>query len=375
MNGLDTAIREADAAAYVVYASSQDANMRYLTRFRTTDPVVYIRKPGERGTLIVPQMEYERAVRESPAAVITRSDAGLLDFIKEGDSRMRATARMIAGQAGGPVLVPAQFPLGLARELEAFCPVLLDAGTVESMRAVKTSDEMDRIRTVQRAAEQAIDLAVTLIRKSRGNGGILVLDGEPLTSERVKTEMHRFLFGAGCRAVDTIVSCGGDTALPHHAGSGPLQEDEPIVIDIFPQDEASGYHADMTRTVVKGEAAAEIIEMHRAVREAKALGESMLRPGVSGAEVYQRVVDFFGEQGYESTTEGFLHSLGHGIGLEVHERPFLGPQGETLSAGNVVTVEPGLYYRGIGGVRIEDLGALDGQGFRRFTRYGEELLI
>ncbi len=372
---LDTAIREAGACAYVTYGSSADANTRYLTRMQTTDPVVFIKRPGERGRLIVPQMEYERAVRESSAAVVTRSDAGFFEHIKAGESRLRATAHMIVDQAGGSVLVPERFPLGLAREIESFAPVLLDAGTVESMRAIKSAEEIERIRAVQRATEAAMDHALTLIRSARSRGGILYHGDEPLTSESVRAGMHRLLLGYGCRGTETIVACGADTALPHHVGSGPLAEGEPIVIDIFPQDELNGYHADMTRTVVKGEPTPEIREMYDAVRDAQQMASQRIRPGVSGADLYQMVVDFFREHGYATDTQGFVHSLGHGVGLEVHEEPSLGPTGGNLAVGNVVTVEPGLYYTGIGGVRLEDMGAVSADGFDLFTHYPMELQL
>ena len=376
MNGLDFAIRDAGAAAYAAYGSSADAGVRYLTRFRTTDPVVYVQKPGERGMIVVPQMEHERAVRESIAAVVTRADAGYLEYIKAGEPRWRATAHMIADLADGPVLVPANFPLALARELESFRPVLLDAaGAVEGMRAVKTPEEIERIRAVQQVTEIAMERGLALIRSSIPKGGILRRDGRPLTSEAVRAEMHAVLLAHGCRGVETIVSCGPDPALPHSAGAGPLLEDEPIVIDIYPQDEATGYHADMTRTVVKGEPSPAIREMYDAVRDAKTLSASMLRAGAVGADLYHAVVEFFRDRGYESDTRGFIHSLGHGVGLEVHEEPSLGPQGGPLAAGNVVTVEPGLYYPGTGGVRLEDMGAVTVTGFDRFTQYEEELTL
>ncbi|WP_292405877.1 MULTISPECIES: M24 family metallopeptidase [unclassified Methanoculleus] len=376
MNGLDSAIRDAGAAAYAAYGASVDANVRYLTRFRTSDPVVYMQKSGERGMIVVPQMEHERAVRESTAAVVTRADAGYLEYIKAGESRWRATAHMIADLAGGPVLVPATFPLALARELESFHPVFVDAAnTVEGMRAVKTPEEIERIRSVQRVTEAALDRGLSLIRASIPRGGLLRRDGAPLTAEAVRTEMHTFLLAHGCRGVDTIVSCGLDTALPHNAGAGPLREDEPIVIDIYPQHEQTGYYADMTRTVVKGEPSPEIREMYEAVRDAKTLGISMIRAGATGADLYQAVVEFFCDRGYESDTRGFIHSLGHGVGLEIHEEPSLGPHGGALVAGNVVTVEPGLYYPGTGGVRLEDMGAVTETGFDRFTQYGEELTL
>ncbi len=376
MNGLDSAIRERGAAAYAAYGSSIDANVRYLTRFRTTDPVVYVQKPGERGMIVVPQMEHERAVRESTAAVVTRAHAGYLDYIKAGEPRWRATAHMIADLAGGPVLVPANFPLALARELESFHPVVLDErGAVEAMRAVKTPEEIEHIRSVQRATEAAMEHGIALIRSSVPKGGILHRDSAPLTSEAVRAEMHAYLLAHGYRGVDTIVSCGPDTALPHNAGTGPLREDEPIVIDVYPQDELTGYHADMTRTVVKGEPSPAIREMYEAVRDAKGHAASMLRAGAVGADLYRATVEFLRDCGYESNTQGFTHSLGHGVGLEVHEEPSLGPQGGALVAGNVVTIEPGLYYPGTGGVRLEDMGAVTETGFDRFTQYREELTL
>ena len=376
MNGLDSAIRDAGAAAYAAYGSSADANVRYLTRFRTTDPVVYVQKEGERGMIVVPQMEYERATRESTAAVVTRAHAGYLDYIKAGEPRWRAAAHMIADLAGGPLLVPANFPLALARELESFHPVMLDErGAVEGMRAVKTPEEIEWIRAAQRATEGAMERGIALIRNSVPRGGILHHNGVPLTSEAVRTEMHTYLLAHGYRGTDTIVSCGLDTALPHSAGTGPLQENEPIVIDIYPQDELTGYHADMTRTVVKGEPSSAIREMYEAVRDAKSHAASMLRAGVTGADLYRATVELFRDRGYESNTQGFIHSLGHGVGLEVHEEPSLGPQGGILAARNVVTIEPGLYYPGTGGVRLEDMGAVTATGFDRFTQYREELTL
>ena len=376
MNKLDSAIRDAGAAAYVAYGSSVDADVRYLTRFRTGDPIVYVKRPDERGILIIPQMEHERAVRESIAAVVTRADAGFLEYIKAGESRWRAAAHMIADLAAGPVLVPATFPLALARELESFHPVILDgAGTVGAMRAIKAPDEIEQIRSVQRATEEAMERGIALIRGSTPKGGILLRNGQPLTAEAVRTEIHVHLLTRGCRGADTIVSCGPDTALPHNLGTGPLLEGEPIVIDIFPQDELSGYYADMTRTVAKGEPSPEIRDMYEAVRDAKALGASRVRAGVTGADLYHAVVEFFSDHGYESSTQGFIHSLGHGVGLEVHEEPSLGPRGGALAAGNVITIEPGLYYPGIGGVRLEDMGAVAETGFDRFTQYEEELII
>ena len=181
--------------------------------------------------------------------------------------------------------------------------------------------------------------------------------------------MHCVLLEHGCCAEDTIVSCGEDTAIPHMTGTGPLRADEPIIIDLFPVHEKSGYYADMTRTFVKGEPSPEILEMYTALREAKQLAISRVKSGVSGADLYQLVVDFFKERGYDSDTRGFVHNLGHGVGLQMHELPTVGPSGKPLETGNVITIEPGLYYPDIGGVRLEDIGAVTKKGFDNFTSF------
>jgi Xaa-Pro aminopeptidase len=144
---------------------------------------------------------------------------------------------------------------------------------------------------------------------------------------------------------------------------------------MFPKSETTGYYSDMTRTVSKGEPDEKIREMYAAVLDAKRLAISHIKAGVSGADVYQSVVDFFKDQGYESTTRGFVHNLGHGLGLQVHELPTLGAAGSTLRAGHVITVEPGLYYPGIGGVRLEDMGEVTKKGFSSFTAVPEDLVV
>jgi Xaa-Pro aminopeptidase len=375
MDPLSDAVKRSGADAYVVYASSRDADMRYLTHFTTSDPFVFFKKPGSRGVIIVSQMEIGRAEREAAAAVMTRTQAGLPDILKTEQDPYRATAKMIAGQVGKKILVPPDFPVALANTLNEYCTVLVDTGTVRSMRAKKRKDEIQALRNVQKATEKAMGLAVSLIKRASVKKGILFIDKRPLTAEYIKFSMHTLLLQYGCAAVDTIVSCGGETAIPHMTGTGPLSSGEPIVIDLFPVSEKSGYYADMTRTVVKGEPSPEILEMYTVLHEAKRIGISMVKAGVSGADVHQSVVDFFKDHGYESNSRGFIHNLGHGVGLQVHELPTVGPAGKELVSGNVITIEPGLYYPGVGGVRLEDIGVVTKTGFENFTRFPEELIV
>jgi Xaa-Pro aminopeptidase len=375
MDLLSDAVKTSGADAYVVYASSRDADMRYLTHFTTSDPFVFIKKPGERGVIIVSQMEIGRASREATAAVMTRTQVGLPDILKTEKDPYRATAKMIAGQVGKKILVPPDFPIALANTLSEYCTILVDKGTVRLMRAKKSKNEILLMKNVQRATEKAMDLAVSLIKKASVKKGTLYVDKKPLTAEYIKFSMHSLLLQLGCSAVDTIVSCGEDTAIPHITGTGPLKSGEPIVIDLFPVEEISGYYTDMTRTVVKGEPSTAILDMYIALREAKKFGISRVKAGVSGADIHQTVVDFFKDQGYESNSRGFIHNLGHGVGLQVHELPTVGPAGKALVSGNVITIEPGLYYPGIGGVRLEDIGVVTKTGFENFTVFPEELIV
>jgi Xaa-Pro aminopeptidase len=375
MDALDRSLQKSSAKAFVMIGSSENADMRYITRFITTDPIVYIRKTGDQGVIIVSDMEYERAARESIVGAVSRAEAGLLRIMDKEKDRWRAYAAMIHNYVDGEVLVPPDLPYALGRYLSDFTPVHLDTGTIPSMRAKKKSAEISDIREVQTATETAMNTAMAMIRRSKPKKRILYHDGEPLTSEKIRNAMHIYLLSQGYLAQDTIVSCGTDTAVPHIAGSGPLVPDEPVVIDIFPRSIRSGYFTDMTRTVVKGTPSPEILEMYSAVKEAQDIAAEKFRPGATGAEVHQSVVDFFHDHGYDSGREGFIHNLGHGVGLDVHELPVVGPSGGKLQRGNVVTNEPGLYYSSIGGVRLENIGVITRTGLDCLTRFPRELVI
>jgi len=240
---------------------------------------------------------------------------------------------------------------------------------------VKSDEEIAAIGRVQEATEAAMGGAIASIRSARVKKGILYRGRTPLTSETLQREVAVALLERGCRAVDTIISCGEDSAIPHIRGAGPLREGASIILDIFPQDEETGYTADMSRTVVKGEPPEQVQDMFDAVLGAQALAASLVRPGATGAEIHGRVVEYFKDKGFESNTTGFIHNLGHGVGLEVHELPVLGPGGGELAPGNVITLEPGLYYPGIGGVRLEDMGVVTRDGFRDLTKMPKVLRV
>ncbi|HLY21655.1 MAG TPA: M24 family metallopeptidase, partial [bacterium] len=208
------------------------------------------------------------------------------------------------------------------------------------------------------------------------------LDGEPLTSERIKAEMQRVFLAHGTVADEFIVASGAQGAVGHDMGSGPIAADLPAVFDLWPRDTATAVYTDMTRTYVVGEVPDEIREYHRLCKEALDRTTEAAKPGVNGRALMQIACDLFAEHGYptqltkkpgEVLDSGFFHGLGHGVGLEVHERPRLSVTGDDLIPGDVITLEPGLYRAGYGGVRLEDILLVTDDGVETVTQYPYDL--
>ncbi|HJJ36864.1 MAG TPA: Xaa-Pro peptidase family protein [Methanocorpusculum sp.] len=375
-------LNQQDCDAYVIYDSAENCDMRYLSGFLASDPYLYLCKRDGAECLIVASMEELRATREARCPVISRTSAGFTKYIEDGCKADEAAAKMLKSYCAGTpdakcrILVPYSMPAGFARALSAETDVVIDTDTVTQMRAVKTPEELAMILAVQKENERGVHLAVDTIRKAdidENNG--LIFEDKPLTSEMIRTILHETFYEHGLEDRDTIISCAGDTALPHARGEGQLRAYQPIVMDVFPRGN-NGYFADMTRTVSKGKPSDEICAMYKAVHDAKELALNMIRPGITGAEVHNAVAEYFKTCGYETAgTSGFIHSLGHGVGLAIHESPSLSPRGETLVPGNVVTIEPGLYYPGTGGVRLEDMGVVTESGFDTFTTFEEDLIL
>jgi Xaa-Pro aminopeptidase len=208
------------------------------------------------------------------------------------------------------------------------------------------------------------------------------VDGEPLTCERIKRVIEDVFADHEVEGSDMIVAHGPQTAVGHNMGSGQIAPNEPIVFDLFPRDKATGCYSDMTRTYVVGEPSDEVKEWHALVKRALETSTAEVKPGVNGTALFQQVCDQFHEAGYktqlnkepgEVLEDGFIHSLGHGVGLEVHELPSLGRSGHDLVPGDVVTIEPGLYRSGHGGVRLEDIVLVTKDGYEVLTDYPYDL--
>lgn len=352
----------------------------YATGLRAPDPFLLL-VAGKKRHLVVSALEAARARRVCPAAVLHTP----ADLFGPGDPRRRslgAQAAALAKKLGvRAVAAGPWFPFGIACALErAGVHVRLAAAPPFPERARKSPREIACIAESQRAAAAALRAAVRVIRAAAiSRTGVLKHAGKPLTAERLKGLIARTLQARGCSAEGTIVAVGPQGARPHDTGSGPLRAGVPIVLDIFPRNLETGYWGDLTRTVVRGRAPEPVRRMHRAVRAAQRLALAMLRPGVAGRAVHRAVEGFFRRAGFETVLapagreRGFIHSLGHGVGLDIHEAPGLRPEPGRLAAGHVVTVEPGLYIPGLGGVRIEDTVVVTRTGHKILASFPRKL--
>ena len=282
------------------------------------------------------------------------------------------------------VVVPANFPVARADALrKAGIEVRPDQEFFDDRRRVKNAAELAGIRRAQKAGEAGLRAGLELLRRASASGSGLTVDGQPLTCELIKEHVDRAFAEHGAAAEESIVSHGSQTAVGHDSGSGTVESGDVVLFDLFPRDRESACYADMTRTVVVGgEPSEEIREYHRLCKEALDRSIAMIRPGVNGRDVHVMVADFFHEHGQptgmhkapgEVLRDGFYHGLGHGVGLEVHEQPGLGRIGQPLVAGDVITLEPGLYRHGYAGVRLEDLILVTEDGCENLTDFPYDL--
>ena len=379
---------EANAQDVLIWADSEsDSDLYHATGFLVPDPLAYLELNGEK-VLLVRDLEYGRALRESrvdrvvsttPYEEALRSEGKtphpelIIDrFLRDGPARG-------ASGSGRRFLVPERFPLGMAeklRELGWRLAVREDPFFPE--RTIKTDEEVGRIRRSQQDAEAAMERVRELLARSAIRDGILHIDGAPLTAEAVRFEALKLLLERGSIGLEMIVAGGEQGCDPHQRGSGPLPANETIIVDIFPRSLETRYWGDITRTFVRGKASGEVKRLYRDVLDAQELALGLLRSGAEGQAIHQAVTDFFTSRG-DATEErdgrktGFIHGTGHGVGLDIHELPRMGKIGTRLEAGNVVTVEPGLYYPGVGAVRIEDLVVVTDDGHRSLTTFPKSL--
>ncbi len=372
----------------LVAESERDADMLYAVRAFVPDPFIWLRGPnGARPLVVVGDPEVNRLRAEAPHCRIASYSTFERRWLKD-EERTRATftdvlARVLKERRIRKVTVSERFPLGLAKGLRrAGLKVRLREGPVFPERRVKTPDEVKKISAALVMAEVGMAEGIHALRRSRvGKGRRLILNQAPLTSERLRAIIDTAVLQAGGTPSRTIVAGGKQACEPHEPGHGPLFADQPIVIDVFPRSQRTGYHGDVTRTVVKGRASERVRSMYAVVQEAQEAAFKRLRPGLAGGALHREVEALFLARGFPTERRpgcmcGFLHGTGHGVGLEIHEAPRLAAASEdVLEPGNVVTLEPGLYYPGEGGVRLEDVVWVGRGGARNLTQFEKELEI
>lgn len=373
-------------AFLMVSESSHNADMYYATGFLAVDSFIYLYSKEEH--LIVSDMEMGRAKKESKIKdVIPASKFGLMEKMKKlkdvDSAYCEMCAEILHSFNAKRINVPNNFPVQLAdclrKEGLEIIPV---KSPFRELREVKKEHEIKAITNAQRAGEKALDEGLAAIRNASIRNGVLWNGERPLSTEDVRARIEKSLLSDGCEAPDIIIACGKGSSDPHWQGEGDLLSDEPIVIDMVPRAKKERYYSDMTRTVMRGTPDDDLTNMYVAVLESQAAAIKKIKAGVTGSEIHGLVCDVLEERGFETSrgksgefTEGFIHSTGHGVGLDIHEGPNLSENGKELRAGSVITVEPGLYYKDKGGVRLEDVVVVTAKGCKNLTIFEKNLVL
>jgi len=362
----------------IIAASEQCPDLLYATGFFAPDPFLFLEKNGKR-MIVLNDLEIDRGRAQARVdEVVSYSDIARRLPKSAVSSFAEIAIRFLAEQKVRKALVPASFPLGLACELtKAGITLVPQSGLFWKEREFKTDAELKLMRRALAITEAGLERAMEVLRTTDlGPGNKLRRSGRLLTSEILRTEIDSAVLRAGGQPANTIVAGGDQACDPHERGSGPLLAHSLIILDIFPRDARSGYFGDMTRTVVRGRASEAQRRLWETVRKAQTLAIKSMKPGSDGGKIHDAVKDYFTLNGYPTEIRngrqtGFFHGTGHGLGLEIHEEPRFART--VFKPGQVITVEPGLYYPGLGGVRIEDVVTVTETGVRMLSRFPKEL--
>src|SRR4051794_935589 len=373
----------------LMYADSyRSPELRHEVPIGIPDPFLYAEKDGVKH-IAIGAMEIPRLSELGLFELHPSEEFGVDELLRSGLSypevRQQVVLRAVKALGVTSAIVPETFPLWLADNLRADgVELTVDSDFFDERRRVKTDAELEGMRRAQRAAEAGMDAARDLLRRAQQNGGEeLAVDGEALTVERIKAAMSQAFAAHGTTADDFIVAPGPQGAVGHDMGSGPVRAGVPIVIDIWPRDNESFMYCDMTRTFVVGDVPDDVREWHRLTKEALDRAISEIKDGADSRAIYDGTCEIYEAAGHPTQrtkepgkplSNGFFHGLGHGVGLEVHEAPGMGMASKLpLKAGDVVTVEPGCYKQGYGGVRLEDLVLVTADGAENLTQYPYDL--
>jgi len=370
-------------ATLIIASSESDSNLFYATRFMAPDPFIYLEVAG-RKILVMSDLELDRAKKEASVDEIISSTSIVSRLKKRGESKINSTKIvdfLLKDRDIKKLLVPGDFPIQYADTFRAAgYEIQVGKDPFYPQRMIKSKDEVEAIAKTLRHTEQAIEAAISILKRSKIKGKYLIHRGKRLTSEDIKQVINVSLMEAGCIAAHTIVSCGKQCVDPHDQGSGPFLAHQSIIMDVFPHSSGKRYFADTTRTVVRGKASAKLKKMYHAVAEGQEIAFRQIRHGAHGKKIHTDISNYFESLGFKTGTigkriQGFFHGTGHGVGLDIHEPPRISIVDDVLKAGQVVTVEPGLYYADAGGVRLEDMVLVTKTGCRNLSKLPKVLEI
>ncbi|MCE0484733.1 MAG: M24 family metallopeptidase [Methylacidiphilales bacterium] len=367
------------SARLMCAASGHDADLLYATHFYADDPFVWWEVAGKQHMALTP-LEIDRARPVVARAAKVRLHAiGEFLPVKAKDLSAWAVITGLARQFQiKSFVVPEQFPAGLLENLRhAGLKITVSHEPFFPQRRVKTKEEVAALTTALRVAETGLRRGIEVLKASRPDKrGFLKWAGHPLTSERLRAEMDSAVLHAGGTPANTIVAGGDQGCDPHERGHGPLRANETIVLDIFPRHARNHYFGDLTRTVVRGRASEALRKQYATVQSGKRWVMKQMRDGTDGTALQKELIERFWNAGYPTEQRkgrwvGMFHGVGHGLGLDLHEAPRFASG--KLFSGLSITVEPGLYYPGVGGVRIEDVVIVGKTGVHNLTKFEEEL--
>jgi Xaa-Pro aminopeptidase len=371
-----------DTARLIVAASETDPDMLYATRFWAPDPFIFLQRNGKR-TLVLSDLEIDRGRKQADAdefVMFSEVEREVQGTSKAAPPYEKVLAHFLRKRGVRSAVVPANFPLGYAEELATNkIRVRATNGLFWPQREAKTDKEVEMMRRALRITETGLRRAIDVLRSSQpGAGKRLRWTGKTLTSEMLRAEIDSAILRAGGVPTGTIVAGGDQACDPHERGHGPLYADSLIILDVFPRDAKTGYFGDMTRTVLRGRASDAQRKLWDTVKAGQSLALKRIKAGVDGMIIHKAIQEFFAGRGFPTEIRdgrrvGFFHGTGHGLGLEIHEHPRL--QKVVLKDRQVLTVEPGLYYPGLGGVRLEDVALVTKTGSKILSRFPKQLEI
>jgi Xaa-Pro aminopeptidase len=362
---------------------SKNSDLLWFTGFNASDPFPVFSAQGKRIGLI-PLLEVGRAKKESHLDEILNLTEIIKDLRKTNPRAGVADAIVLAALNEGieAFRVPEEFPVGLYNHLQSLGLKLIPVSENDKVplfhnRSIKTKKEIAGIKKGNIAATAGFLRVEEILKETEiASSKKLFWKGQKLTAEILKDEIQVAVTRAGGLLDIGLICAPGDQAIDcHSSGTGPINAGQLIVVDIFPRDRESFNYGDMTRTYLKGKASAKQRKLVETVLEAQRRALRSIKAKKSGANIHQQVVDFFNKKGYRTKKTkdgyvGFFHGTGHGLGFDIHEEPSLSSRHtKPLLPGQCVTVEPGLYYLGLGGCRIEDCVLITKKGCEMLSKH------